>query len=137
MPRARNRGKDVPAPLRNSVETKTPPGEHHGGGIAAQTRKGGSAFSRANCLNPGTKGIGGRFDSRPRNPEFLLLLHFPPAWPCEDDEDPLRPGSRPPAGTPARISDGVDKARTISGNFAGCPRPGSGAVRRERPRAGQ
>src|SRR5262249_16262498 len=127
----------LPAPLRNSVETKTPPGKHHSGVIAAQTRKGGSAFSRANCRNPGTKGIGGRFDSRLWNPEFLLVLHFRPAWLCEDDEDPLLPGSRPPAGTPARISDGVDKARTISGNFAGCPRPGSGAVRRERPRAGQ
>src|SRR5262249_22988916 len=61
----------LPAPLRTSVETKTPPGGHHSGVIAAQTRKGGSAFSRANCRNPGTKGLGGRFDSRLWNPEFF------------------------------------------------------------------
>src|SRR5262249_20980862 len=60
----------LPARFRNSVETKTPPGEHRGGVIAAQTRKGGSAFSRANCNNPGTKGTGGRFDSRLWNREF-------------------------------------------------------------------
>ena len=62
------------ARFRNSVETKTPPGEHRGGVIAAQTRKGGSAFSRANCRNPGTKGTGGRFDSRLWNPEFCSCL---------------------------------------------------------------
>ena len=60
----------LPARFRKSVETKTPPGEHRGGVIAARTRKGGSAFSRANCNNPGTKGTGGRFDSRLWNREF-------------------------------------------------------------------
>src|SRR5262249_10755681 len=116
----------LPARLRNSGETKTPPGEHHGGVIAAQTPKGGSAFSQANCRNPGTKGIGGRFDSRLWNPEFLLVFNFRPAWLCNDKTGSLlRPGTRPSAGTPTRISVGVDTARTISGNFAVCPRPGS------------
>jgi len=120
------------------VETKTPPGEHRGGVIAAQTRKGGSAFSRANCRNPGTKGTGGRFDSRLWNPEFLLVFNFRPHGSVTTRRGAFcGPALDPPAGTPARISDGVDTARTISGNFAGCPRPGSGAARRERPRAGQ
>src|SRR5262249_32444110 len=128
----------LPARFRNSVETKTPPGEHRGGVIAAQTRKGGSAFSRANCRNPGTKGTGGRFDSRLWNPEFFLVFDFRPRGSVTTRRRAFSgPALDLPAGTPARITDGVDTARTISGNFAGCPRPGSGAARRERPRAGQ
>ena len=127
------------------AQTKTPPGEHHGGVIAARTRKGGSTFSRADLGDPLTKVTAGRSDSRLWNPKSLVVLNFRPAgapWP--QSGVPLAPENlrrrcdcRARVGGSPALSAGGGTARTRCGNSAGCPRRGSGGAHRAHPRAGR